>query len=234
MASPAARSAAACGDSPSSTAADNAVIGDERGPCRLANAAPEGWPRPRDAGWHRADCYSFLSPVTRHEWASVPETRTMFETSSPVGESQEEVFPSRRGTCASKRRESCSDGTCRRSRELRRAQAAEPRGADAAARVHRARSSRSPVPRRGLRRPWRRPAEYNRIEAFSARQSARLHESADLTGLAGSKCLSAARHSSRRELLRAAPTNNAARTRANSQTMVREDAAATASLISDL
>jgi hypothetical protein len=58
-----------------------------------------------------------LSPATRHEWTSVPETRTMFETSSPVGEVQEEVFPSQRGTCASKRRESCSDGTCRRRKE---------------------------------------------------------------------------------------------------------------------
>jgi hypothetical protein len=35
-----------------------------------------------------------VSLATRHEWANVPETRTMFETSSPVGESHEEVFPS--------------------------------------------------------------------------------------------------------------------------------------------
>jgi|GEM_PF-5884192 len=35
-----------------------------------------------------------VSPATRHEWAGVPETRTVFETSSPVRESHEEVFPS--------------------------------------------------------------------------------------------------------------------------------------------
>ncbi len=45
-------------------------IGGERITCRLLNAAPEGGPRPRDAGRHRADFH--LPHATRHEWACVP------------------------------------------------------------------------------------------------------------------------------------------------------------------
>lgn len=37
-------------------------IGGERGSCRLSNAAPVGSPRPRNAGRHRADRYSFYRP----------------------------------------------------------------------------------------------------------------------------------------------------------------------------
>jgi|GEM_PF-4953602 len=36
-------------------------IGGERSPCRLANAAPEGWPRPRDAGRHRVDFHILIA-----------------------------------------------------------------------------------------------------------------------------------------------------------------------------
>jgi len=36
-------------------------IGGERGPCRLTSATPEGGPRPRDAGRHRADCTTLIA-----------------------------------------------------------------------------------------------------------------------------------------------------------------------------
>lgn len=59
----------------------------------IPNAAPEGWPRPRDAGRHRADWYSIIA---RHPARVDERPRNSNDVRDllPVGEVQEEVFPS--------------------------------------------------------------------------------------------------------------------------------------------
>ena len=59
-----------------------------------------------------------ISPATRHEWTSVPETRTMIETFLPGRGSLGGGLPSQSRYVQDEQGQgACSDGTCRRSRK---------------------------------------------------------------------------------------------------------------------